>query len=76
MFQSKWKRVLTPTEHSGLKVAYIHVINIEKYVQVVGTSPSSGLSLVIRNFIAMLPRYCTTRNLELYHFRTKKNPCL
>ena len=45
---------------------------IEKYVEVIWASPSSGLSLAIWNLTAMLPRYCTTTDLELYYFRRRK----
>ena len=33
-----------------------------------------AIILVLRNFIAMLPRYCTTHDLELYYFRKKPGP--
>ena len=33
-----------------------------------------AIILVLRNFIARLPRYCTTHDLELYYFRKKPGP--
>ena len=47
-------------------------MNIEKYVQVIWVSPSSGLSLAVWNLIAMQPWYCTTNEPWIIPFQKKK----
>ena len=50
----------------------IIAMNIEKYVQVIWVSPSSGLSLTIWNLFAVQSRYCTTIEPWIIPFQKKK----
>ena len=61
-----------PFRTDSNSVRLIIAMNIEKYVQVIWVSPSSGLSLTIWNLIAMQSRYCTTIEPWIIPFQKKK----